>query len=336
MQDFNNFINTGIKNLLSHSHVLVTGGAGFIGSHLCEKLLQLGVRKLTALDNLETGNIRNLENIHKNERFNFINGDIQNFETCLEACSNVDFILHQAALGSVPRSIKDPIQSNNVNIGGFVNILKAASDQKVKRVVYAASSSTYGDSKKLPKQEHTIGRPLSPYAVTKLVNEIYADVWKRVYNLDSIGLRYFNVFGPRQNPNGPYAAVIPNFIQNIILNEPVFINGDGLQTRDFTYVDNVVYANILSLSISNEEALNRVYNIAYGSSTSLNILFEKIKSNIDISFRKLNYREERQGDVRDSLADISLAKEYLGYNPIIDLNEGLDFTCKWFKDEASK
>ncbi|MCG8323727.1 MAG: SDR family oxidoreductase [Cytophagales bacterium] len=310
--------------------ILVTGGAGFIGSNIVEYLLKFNTGRVKVLDNLSNGFYKNIEPFISHPSLEFIEGDIRNSEDCREACRDCDFVLHQAALGSVPRSIKDPVTTNSVNIGGFLNMLVAARDNKVKRFVYAASSSTYGDSKQLPKVEGTIGKPLSPYALTKYVNELYAEIFEKTYGLECIGLRYFNVFGPRQDPKGAYAAVIPLFIDAVLENRPPSINGDGEQTRDFTFVENVVEANIkaaLSLGFKSEE---KVYNVAYGEKTSLNQLLEVLKTKVGVDFDPV-HKPERAGDVRDSLADISKARQDFEYNPGIDIREGLEITLEWFR-----
>jgi UDP-N-acetylglucosamine 4-epimerase len=329
-----------LKKLKNQQHTwLITGVAGFIGSNLLEALLKLG-QKVVGLDNFSTGNQKNLDEVRllvSKEQwrgFNFIEGDIRELEKCQLACSGVDFVLHQAALGSVPRSIVDPINTNSVNISGFLNMLIASRDAKVRRFVYAASSSTYGDHPELPKVEHRIGRPLSPYAVTKFVNELYADVFARTYGLESIGLRYFNVFGGRQDPNGAYAAVIPKWIASLIRNQEVFINGDGGTSRDFCYVDNAVQANILSATTEKEGAANQIYNIAVGDQTSLNELYLYLKKNLEIYIPQLSdakpiYRDLRIGDIRYSLADIGKAKKFLGYQPTHQIVDGLLETIKW-------
>lgn len=311
--------------------ILITGGAGFIGSNLVEHFIKKDqVQKIRVLDNLATGNIKNIKEYQSNQKFEFIEGDIRDLDTCQNACEGMDFISHQAALGSVPRSIKDPITTNNVNIGGFLNILVAARDNNINRVVYAASSSTYGDSVGLPKVEDTIGKPLSPYAITKYVNELYADIFYKTYGLESIGLRYFNVFGPKQDPNGAYAAVIPKFINAVLNDESPTIYGDGTISRDFTYVDNVVQINWKSLATDNKDAVNEVYNVACGYSTTLTELYNYIReaSGKDI---QVNYGPPRQGDILHSLADISKAKEKLKYNPEVQIQEGLLKTYNWFQ-----
>jgi UDP-N-acetylglucosamine 4-epimerase len=310
---------------------LVTGGAGFIGSHLVEYLLTHGAAEVVVLDNLATGFQKNLSIFSQFSQLTFIQGDIRDPQICNQACEGIDFVLHQAALGSVPRSINDPQTTNEVNITGFLNILVAARDQKVKRMVYAASSSTYGDSKELPKREEIIGKPLSPYAITKYVNELYASVFSSTYGFDSIGLRYFNVFGPRQDPNGAYAAVIPLFIQSLIDGKSPYINGDGLQTRDFTFVENAVQANIKAL-FAPEIAANKVYNVAVGDRTSLKQMFEILQQVSGKDIQAI-HRESRAGDIRDSLADISLAVNSLGYQPTVRIEEGLKRTFHWFVDQ---
>jgi UDP-N-acetylglucosamine 4-epimerase len=282
------------------------------------------------LDNLSTGYKENISSLQSCPGFEFMEADIRDYNTCLNACRDIDIISHQAALGSVPRSINDPLTTNNVNITGTLNIFTAAKECRIKRVVYAASSSTYGDHPGLPKTEDIIGKPLSPYAVTKYVNELYAQVYADLYGMEITGLRYFNVFGPRQNPQGPYAAVIPLFIKSILENKPPVINGDGQHSRDFTYVSNAVQVNIQAMFTENKEAVNQVYNIAYGKQTSLNDLFDTLKK---ISGSTLNavHGPERKGDVKHSLADISKAKTLLGYSPDVDVKEGLKKTLEWYK-----
>ena len=311
--------------------ILVTGGAGFIGSNLVKHLLQLPeVSKVRVLDNLATGMLKNVEEFEANEKFEFVQADIRDYSSCVTACEGINAISHQAALGSVPRSINDPLTTNDVNITGTLNIFTAAKEKNVKRVVYAASSSTYGDHPGLPKVEDKIGNPLSPYAVTKYVNELYARVYADIYGLELIGLRYFNVFGPKQNPQGAYAAVIPLFIKSVLNNEPPLINGDGMHSRDFTYVENAVHANVLALFTNKTAAINQVYNIAFGAKTSLNDLFEMIKE-VGGSDLAPKYGPERKGDVRHSLADISKAKELLGYQPQFDIREGMKTTFEWYR-----
>lgn len=322
------------KEKLSNKNILVTGGAGFIGSNLCEELLNLGAN-VTCLDNFATGFRENLEAFKNNPKFKLIEGDIRNLEDCKKACENQDFVLHEAALGSVPRSINDPITSNDVNVGGFLNMLVAARDANVKRFVYAASSSTYGDSETLPKVEDVIGKPLSPYAITKYVNELYADVFKRTYDFDTIGLRYFNVFGRKQNPNGAYAAVIPKFVMQLMNHESPVINGGGEYSRDFTYIDNVILMNLLALTSDNSQAQNQVYNTAFGERTTLNDLVKNLKeylSDFDpkIADVEIIYGDYRKGDVPHSLASIDKAKSLLNYNPQFSMKNGLKDAVKWY------
>jgi UDP-N-acetylglucosamine/UDP-N-acetylgalactosamine 4-epimerase len=311
--------------------VLITGGAGFIGSNLVESLLKNPqIELVRVFDNLATGSVKNIEEFETNSKFEFIQGDIRNYDSCLEACNGMDSVSHQAALGSVPRSINDPLTTNEVNITGTLNIFTAAKESGITRVVYAASSSTYGDHPGLPKREDKIGNPLSPYAVTKYVNELYAKVYANVYGLQTIGLRYFNVFGPKQNPAGPYAAVIPLFIKAVLDNEPPIINGDGEHSRDFTYVANAVHANECALFSNDAKAANEVYNVAVGERTSLNQLFQMIKE-VAGSDLAPKYGAERQGDVKHSLADISKAKELLLYNPSVSIKQGLKTTFEWYR-----
>jgi UDP-N-acetylglucosamine 4-epimerase len=311
--------------------ILVTGGAGFIGSNLAAHLLEKQeVRLVRVFDNLATGSLKNIEEFEKHPKFEFVQGDIRSYSECMNACEGMDLISHQAALGSVPRSINDPLTTNEVNITGTLNIFTAAKEKGIKRVVYAASSSTYGDHPGLPKVEDKIGNPLSPYAVTKYVNELYAKVYANVYGLQTIGLRYFNVFGPKQNPAGPYAAVIPLFIKAVLDNEPPLINGDGEHSRDFTFVGNAVMANDRALFTDNTEAINQVYNIAVGEQTSLNQLFEMIKE-VAGSDLAPKYGPERKGDVKHSLADISKAGTLLNYHPEISIKQGLKTTFEWYR-----
>jgi len=315
--------------------ILVTGGAGFIGSNLVETLLaDASVELVRVLDNFSTGSKKNIQPFLSNSKFQFIEGDIRNYETCLQVCNNINLISHQAALGSVPRSINDPLTTNAVNITGTLNMFTAAKETNIKRVVYAASSSTYGDHPGLPKVEDKIGNPLSPYAVTKYVNELYARVYANTYGLQLIGLRYFNVFGPKQSPNGPYAAVIPLFIQSLLNNQAPFINGDGSHSRDFTFVSNAVQANMKALFTENNDAVNQVYNIACGEQTTLLQLFNYLK-NITQSNINVVLREERKGDVKHSLADISKAKNLLAYHPEITVQQGLQQTVDWYKNNLS-
>ena len=323
---------------------LVTGVAGFIGSNLLERLLTLN-QKVVGLDNFATGYQHNIDQAIEdaselsgqdlNSNFKFIRGDITDLDDCRGACLDVDYVLHQAALGSVPRSIENPINTHRANVDGFLNILVASSDEGVKRFVYAASSSTYGDHPDLPKQEHIIGKPLSPYAVTKLINELYADVFASTYGLKTIGLRYFNVFGKRQDPNGAYAAVIPKWTAKIMSEEGVFINGDGETSRDFCYVDNAVQMNLLAATTCNDAALNQVFNVALGDQTSLNELFQMIQGKLAkrIGYLDLKppiYRDFREGDVRHSLASIKKATTLLNYMPEYRISEGLDLAMDWY------
>lgn len=322
------------KDKLNSKNILVTGGAGFIGSNLCEELINLGAN-VTCLDNFSTGFRENLDAIKDHPNFKLIEGDIRNLEDCKLACENQDFVLHEAALGSVPRSINDPITSNDVNVGGFLNMLVAARDANVKRFVYAASSSTYGDSESLPKVEDVIGKPLSPYAITKYVNELYADVFKRTYDFDTIGLRYFNVFGRKQNPNGAYAAVIPKFVMQLMNHESPVINGGGEYSRDFTYIDNVILMNLLALTSDNSASVNQVYNTAFGERTTLNDLVSNLKeylSDFDpkIADVEVIYGDYRKGDVPHSLASIDKAKKLLEYQPKHSMKEGLKEAVKWY------
>lgn len=312
-------------------NILVTGGAGFIGSNLAEALLaDARVTAVRVLDNLATGSPGNLQDFRDHPRFSFMEGDIRDYDTCLAACKDVQLVSHQAALGSVPRSISDPLTTNAVNITGTLNIFTAAKETGVNRVVYAASSSTYGDHPGLPKVEDTIGKPLSPYAITKYVNELYADVYARLYGMELIGLRYFNIFGPRQNPNGPYAAVIPLFVESLLENKPPTINGDGSHSRDFTYVANAVSANILALFTDNKAAVNQVYNIACGHQTSLLQLFDILRKEAGSGLQPI-HGPERLGDVKHSLADISKARQLLRYAPLVHEEEGLKLTFDWYK-----
>lgn len=319
---------------------LITGVAGFIGSNLLQTLLELD-QHVVGFDNFATGHRANLQEVERCvtpdrwRRFRFIEGDIRDPDACRRACDGVDFVLHQAALGSVPRSVEDPITTNSVNVGGFVTMLTASRSAEVKRFVYAASSSTYGDHPGLPKVESVIGKPLSPYAVSKLADELYADVFASTYNFPSIGLRYFNIFGARQDPNGPYAAVIPKWIAALIHDEPVFINGDGETSRDFCYVANAVQANLLAATATDPAAVNQVYNIAVGQRTSLNELLEHLRAMLAPRFARLagfrpTYRDFRAGDVRHSLADISKAHRLLGYAPTHTVGEGLSEAMEWY------
>ncbi len=313
---------------------LVTGGAGFIGSNIVEYLLKYNVKKVRVLDNLSNGFYKNIEPYLNHPAMEFLEGDIRNLEDCHKAVEGCDYVLHQAALGSVPRSINDPITSNAVNIDGFLNMLVASRDGGIKRFVYAASSSTYGDSKQLPKVEEHIGKPLSPYAITKYVNELYADIFNKTYGLECVGLRYFNVFGPRQDPKGAYAAVIPLFIDAVLENRPPTINGDGEQTRDFTFVENAVEANIKAALVDTIPHDSKVYNVAYGERTSLNQLLDILKEKMGVSFEAV-HGPSRQGDVRDSLANIGKAADAFAYAPGIDIRKGLEITLEWFRDNKA-
>ena len=316
--------------------ILVTGGAGFIGSNLCESLLKTG-EEVTCLDNFETGHIENILPLLRDypDSFRLIVGDIRKAEDCRKAVEGVEYVFHEAALGSVPRSIKDPVTTNATNIDGFLNMLVAARDAGVKRFIYAASSSTYGDSQSLPKVEDVIGRPLSPYAITKYVNELYADVFARTYGMETIGLRYFNVFGRRQDPNGAYAAVIPLFVKQLMRHESPVINGDGEYSRDFTYIDNVIQMNRLALTTKNRAAVNQVYNTAFGERTTLNQLVDYLKEYLsqydaDIRSVEVKHGPNRKGDIPHSLADITKARTLLGYDPQYSMREGLKDAVKWY------
>jgi UDP-N-acetylglucosamine/UDP-N-acetylgalactosamine 4-epimerase len=326
--------------IIENSKVLVTGGAGFIGSNIVDKLLKQNNR-VVCLDNFSTGKRENLAPYKDNPNFDLIEGDIRDVSVCQMAVQGVSVVLHQAALGSVPRSINDPVTSNDVNVTGFLNILVAARDACVKRIVYAASSSTYGDSQGLPKVEDKIGNPLSPYAVTKYVNELYASVFAKVYNMELIGLRYFNVFGPRQDPHGAYAAVIPLFVSNLIAGQSPKINGDGSFSRDFTYVANVVQANELAATVALPEAVNTVYNVACGSRISLNELFGNIREllvpyNPEIANLQADYGPERKGDVPHSLASIEKAATLLGYKPTHTFKQGISEAINWYWENLRK
>jgi len=323
-----------IKKRLENKKVLVTGGAGFIGSNLCETLINLNA-KVVCLDNFATGHKYNLDAFKNHKNFQLIEGDIRDLKTCHKACENADYVLHEAALGSVPRSLADPITSNEVNISGFLNMLVAARDAGVKRFVYAASSSTYGDSEKLPKVEDEIGKPLSPYAITKFVNELYADIFQDAYKLDTIGLRYFNVFGRKQDPNGAYAAVIPKFVMQFMKHESPVINGDGTYSRDFTYIDNVLQMNLRALTTENQKAVNEVYNTAVGDRTNLVELTQLLKKYLseydsDIAKVEVKHGPNRAGDIPHSLASVEKAKKLLGYNPSHDIEKGLKEAVDWY------
>ncbi len=320
---------------LNDKNFLVTGGAGFIGGHIAEYLLKNGAAKVRVLDNMVNGFESNLNILRNYPAFEFVHADIRNFEECNKACNGIDYISHQAALGSVPRSIKEPVYFNDVNVGGFVNMLKAAVDNNIKQFVYASSSSVYGDEPTLPKVEDKIGNCLSPYAATKKTNELYAQIFSDVYGLNILGFRYFNIFGPRQDPDGAYAAVIPLFVKGIMKQTPIYINGDGEQTRDFTFVDNAVQINIKGMLTENKEALKKVYNVAVGENFSVNYLYKICKERLGIDF-EATYREPRMGDIRNSLADISLAKKLLGYEPTKKFEDGLNETVEFFKQLYSE
>lgn len=318
----------------SEIKILITGGAGFIGSALCDNFIDKKFQ-VVCFDNLATGHKKNIEHLLSNPLFTFIEGDIRNIDQCRAAVEGAQYVLHQAALGSVPRSVVDPVTTNDVNVGGFLNMLLASRDAGVKRFVYAASSSTYGDSKGLPKVEDVIGRPLSPYAVTKYVNELYADVFGKVYGMDTIGLRYFNVFGRRQDPNGAYAAVIPKFVSLFMQHQSPVINGTGDYSRDFTYIDNVVQANEKALFTTNTQAVNTVYNVAYGERTTLNGLVDGLKKYLSaydaaIANVEIIYGPERAGDIPHSLANVDKAKELLGYSPQFSMDKGLEQAVSWY------
>jgi UDP-N-acetylglucosamine 4-epimerase len=319
---------------INNRKILITGGAGFIGSNLCEYFLA-NDNKVVCLENFSTGHKRNIEGLIHNSNFTLIEGDIRNLSDCHKAVEGVDYVLHEAALGSVPRSLKDPITTNEVNIGGFLNILVASRDAGVKRFVYAASSSTYGDSEALPKVEEVIGKPLSPYAITKYVNELYAEIFSSAYGLETIGLRYFNVFGRRQDPNGAYAAVIPLFVKKLMNHESPVINGDGMYSRDFTYIENVIQMNELAMLTENKKAINTVYNTAVGERTTLNELVNLLKKYLsefdpEIANVTITYGPNRSGDIPHSLASIEKAKLLLGYNPSFNFESGLKDAVKWY------
>lgn len=334
MQPLTGTMNSFHSKDLSDKSFLVTGGAGFIGGHITEYLLKNGAAKVRVLDNMVNGFEDNLAVLRNYPAFEFIQGDIRHFEDCMKACEGMDYVSHQAALGSVPRSIAEPLYFNEVNVNGFVNIIKAAMDSKVKQLVYASSSSVYGDELTLPKKEEKIGQCLSPYAVTKRANELYAKVFADVYGMKIMGFRYFNIFGPRQDPNGPYAAVIPLFVKGIMKGTPVYINGDGEQTRDFTHVDNAVQINIKGMLTDNDEAFGKNFNVAVGENFSVNYLYEECRKALG-SEQKAVHREARAGDIRDSLADISLAENLLGYKPTKDFKEGLKETISYFREKYS-
>ncbi len=319
--------------MLKNKNILITGGAGFIGSNLVDYFLQNN--KITVLDNLLTGKEENISHNFNNNNFTFIKGDIRDLETCKKAVENIDFVFHQAALGSVPRSINDPITTNEINISGFLNMLVASRDAKIQRFIYAASSSTYGDSKDLPKVEHNIGKPLSPYAITKYVNELYANIFANLYSLEVVGLRYFNVFGKRQDPNGAYAAAIPLFVKQLVNGEQPVINGDGSITRDFTYIKNVIQMNELAATTNNKLALNEVFNVAFGENINLTKLIELLKENLskfnkNIAQIEPIYGAERIGDIQNSLASIGKAKKLLNYQPQYSVRDGLKEAIDWY------
>ncbi len=323
-----------MEQILKDKRVLVTGGAGFIGSNLVESFLLSG-NTVVCLDNFSTGKRENLKPFANNPKFRLIEGDIRNYDDCLKSVENIDFVFHQAALGSVPRSITDPVTTTDVNIGGFVKILFAAKESGVKRFIYAASSSTYGDHPDLPKVEETIGSPLSPYAITKYVDELFADNFTKTYGIDVIGLRYFNVFGRRQDPDGAYAAVIPKFMKSLMKHEVPLINGDGSVSRDFTYIDNVIQANHLASVVQDKAAINQVYNVAHGERTTLNQLFFTIRelaSGFDKEIKKIEpvYGPARMGDIPHSLASIEKAKRLLHYSPALNVEQGLKEAVKWY------
>lgn len=320
---------------LSSSAFLVTGGAGFIGSHIAEYLLRNKAAKVRILDNMSNGFASNVDVLKDYDGFEFIEGDIRDIDICRGACEGIQYVSHQAALGSVPRSIKDPSATNDVNVGGFVNILKAAVESQVQQFVYASSSSVYGDEPTLPKKEERIGNCLSPYAVSKRANELYAAVFAASYQIPVLGFRYFNIFGPRQDPDGPYAAVIPLFVKAIMNNSSAMINGDGEQTRDFTFVENAVQVNIKGMLSDNVESKNKVYNVAVGEQFSVNYLYDFIREYLKSDIKAI-HREPRDGDIRNSLADISLAKDLLGYQPTTKFQTGLVKTIEYFKDLYSQ
>jgi UDP-N-acetylglucosamine/UDP-N-acetylgalactosamine 4-epimerase len=322
-----------VNDSILEKRILITGGAGFIGSNIVDYLMSIGHTNITVLDNLETGSLSNL-NPHL-EKIKCITGDITNYDTCLNATQNCDVVLHQAALGSVPRSIANPTNTHATNLSGFLNMLEACKTNKVKRFVYASSSSVYGSDETLPKQEHKTGQPLSPYAITKVANELYANVFYKLYNLEVIGLRYFNVFGAKQNPAGPYAAVIPIFINNCLNNEPSFIFGDGTNQRDFTHVSNVVQANILAATTNNDKAFGDVFNIAFGGSIAINELYELIKTKLN-SDLQIQYKAPRIGEIKNSFAAIDKAKEILGYQPQTNLQDGINITVNWYQAQQKK
>ena len=326
--------------MISNKRILVTGGAGFIGSNICEKLVELN-NYVVCLDNFLTGKIENIQSLLDQKNFRLINGDIRNHEDCMLATDGIDYVLHHAALGSVPRSVNDPVTTNEINISGFLNMLVASRNNNVKRFIYAASSSTYGDLESLPKVEDWIGRPLSPYAITKYVNELYANVFSRIYGIECIGLRYFNVYGRKQDPDGSYAAVIPLFIKQLINHESPVINGDGTYSRDFTYIDDVIQMNLLSLTTDNLNSLNTVYNTAYGETTTLTDLVKYMKTYLSeydptIKSIEIKNRPTRVGDVPHSLASIEKATRLLNYRPQFSLREGLQESIRWYWENTKR
>jgi UDP-N-acetylglucosamine/UDP-N-acetylgalactosamine 4-epimerase len=325
---------------MTENTILITGGAGFIGSNLCEFFLSEGY-KVICLDNFATGHRYNLDGFINNDNFRLIEGDIRDLKTCHESVKGVDYVLHQAALGSVPRSINDPITTNDVNVSGFLNMLVAARDANVKRFVYAASSSTYGDSEGLPKVEEIIGKPLSPYAITKYVNELYAEIFSKTYGIETIGLRYFNVFGRKQDPNGAYAAVIPKFVMQLMNHESIVINGDGNYSRDFTYIDNVIQMNLLAITAQNSNAINTVYNTAFGDRNTLNDLVGYLKEYLaeydpEIAKIEVKYGANRAGDIPHSLASTDKARLLLGYDPKYSLQSGLKIAIDWYWNNLNR
>ena len=319
-----------VKENLSQKAILITGGAGFIGSHLCEFFVNNGAKRVVALDNLETGFRKNIEHLFGKPNFEFLEGTIENPQVCFLACENMDVVLHHAALGSVPRSIENPLATNSVNVNGFVNMVFAAKEKGVKKFIYASSSSVYGDDQTFPKTESKTGNLLSPYAVSKFTNEKYAAVFSNLYNIQTIGFRYFNVFGERQNPMGAYAAVIPKFIHSLMHHESPNIYGTGNNTRDFTYVANVVKANLLAI-MSEELPINCVMNIACGGTISVNSIFNLVARDLGKKELKPNYVAERKGEIKDSYADISLSQKHLSYSPVVSVEEGIKKTVDWFK-----
>jgi len=323
-----------IKNFVESNRFFVTGGAGFIGSNIVGELVKLGAKEIVVYDDLSTGFEHNIKEFSEQKNFKFIKGSITDFEYCLEAMKGMDVVLHLAALGSVPRSIDNPLATNEVNVVGFLNVLNAARLNQVRKVVYSSSSSVYGDNQRLPKVEHEIGNPLSPYAVSKRTNELYAETFRGLYDMDIVGLRYFNVFGPKQNIKGPYAAVIPIFIQNLLKKEPCYINGDGKISRDFTFVSNVVYANLCAAKEDVNTDLN-LFNVAMGDQLSLLDLYKQLEKQIQSGLSPI-HREKRKGDIDSSLADISRAKRILKYQPNCDFEEGIQKTVNWYREHSNE